>query len=411
VKLIFVNRYFHPDHSATAQLLSDVAFHLVDRGGEVHVITSRARYDDPDAGLPRKDNIGGVEIHRVSTTSFGRTRLRGRLVDYLSFHLSATLALRRLASSGDIVVVKTDPPLFAVTALHLLKRRRAMLVNWLQDIFPEVAAKSGLISTSSLIYRVSRALRDRALARAAVNVAICEAMKRHLEGLGLSRDSIRVIPNWADGEAIHPISAHHNELRASWGLRDQFVVGYSGNLGRVHEVETIGDAVRRLQDHSEIGFVFIGGGSGYEALHEQIGDGSCETVQFRPYQPRDFLHLSLPTPDVHLVSLAPQMEGLAFASKLYGVLAAGRPVIFIGAGDGEVAHILAAENCGLSIEAGDADGLAAAIVRLKEDPQLSASMGRRARELFERDYDREIATERWSQLLLHDIAQFQSLKD
>ena len=163
-------------------------------------------------------------------------------------------------------------------------------------------------------------------------------------------------------------------------------------------------------DHPNIVFVFIGGGSGYEALQTQIADDSFRTVQFRPYQPRDFLHLSLSAPDVHLVSLAPRMEGLAFASKLYGALAAGRPVIFIGARDSEVPRILRDAECGLSVEAGDPDGLVAAILGLKGDPGLCSAMGRRARELFEREYAQEIALERWTQLLLHDVAQFKSLK-
>lgn len=409
MKLIFVNRYFHPDHSATAQLLSDVAFHLAAEGSEVHVITSRGRYDDPAADLPRSEDTDRVQIHRVSSTRFGRAPLRGRLIDYLTFHVTAALALWRLAAPGDVVVVKTDPPLFAVPALPIAKLRRARLINWLQDIFPEVAAESGLFSGSGLVYRVSRRLRDRSLADAAFNVAISEAMKRHLKGLGVEEARIRVIPNWSDGKAIHPVPAKRNELRTSWGLKSAFVVGYSGNLGRVHEIDTVGQALERLQEYPDVTFVFIGGGTGYQALQNRIADSAFETVQFRPYQPRDFLHLSLSVPDVHLVSLAPKMEGLAFASKLYGALAAGRPVIYIGALNGEVPRVLQEADCGLAVEAGDSDGLATAILRLKDDPELCSAMGRRARELFEREFDRDIALGKWKKLLLSEIMQCGSL--
>jgi glycosyltransferase involved in cell wall biosynthesis len=414
VKLIFVNRYFHPDHAATAQLLSDVAFHLAAEGAEVHVITSRGRYDDPDAGLPRREETQGVQIHRVSGTRFGRSRLRGRLIDYLSFHLMARAMLRRLAAPGDVIVVKTDPPLFAVTALPIARRRRAHLVNWLQDIFPEVAAESGVVSQSGLVYRMSRTLRDRALAGATVNVAVSEAMERHLAGLGVRGPSegpgLRVIPNWSDGALVYPVPPDHNELRRSWGLSDQFVVGYSGNLGRAHEIDTIAGTLKQLRGHTDVTTVFIGGGSGYDALQNQFADETYATVEFRPYQPRDFLHLSLSAPDVHLVSLAPRMEGLAFASKLYGVLAAGRPVIFIGARDGEVPRLLRQADCGLAVEAGDPDGLTEAILKLKADPELRLAMGRRARALFERDYDKGIAVESWMRLLLRDLPQMKPLK-
>lgn len=400
MKLIFVNRYFHPDHSATAQLLSDLAFDLAGEGHDVHVVTSRGCYDDPSAGLPRREDIRRVRVHRVAGTRFGRVRLRGRLIDYLTFHMTAMLALWRLARPGDLVVAKTDPPLLAVSALPVARLRGVGLVNWLQDLFPEVAAESGLLSDSGLVYRVSRRLRDRALTRARFNIAIGGAMKRHLEALGVAEDRIRVIPNWSDGQTVYPVPLERNELRRSWGLGDSFVVGYSGNLGRVHDMETIGRAIEGFRGDPGVVFVFIGGGSGYRALEDRLAGSAAGSVQFRPYQPRDFLHLSLSAPDVHLVSLAPEMEGLAFASKLYGVLAAGRPVVFIGARDSEVARLIEEADCGIPVEAGDSESLAAAILRLKKDPELRADMGRRARALFERDFDQSVALGRWKALLL-----------
>jgi glycosyltransferase involved in cell wall biosynthesis len=238
------------------------------------------------------------------------------------------------------------------------------------------------------------------LGRASFNVAICDAMKAHLEGLGVDQARIRVIPNWSDGQAVYPVPAERNELRRSWGLGNSFVVGYSGNLGRVHDIDTVSQAIERLRDHPGLSFVFVGGGSGYKALRDRIVDLAPETTQFRPYQPRNFLHLSLSAPDVHLVSLAPEMEGFAFASKLYGVLAAGRPVIFIGVRDGEVARLVQEAGCGISVESGDPEGLASAILRLKENPELLSGMGSRARALFERDFDQDIALGRWKNLLL-----------
>lgn len=405
MKLIFVNRYFYPDHSATAQLLCDLAFHIAAAGAEIHVITSRGRYDDPAAVLPKNEETNGVRIHRVSGTRFGRSRLRGRLLDYLSFHITARAALRRLTAAGDVVVIKTDPPLFAVTALPIIRRRHAYLVNWLQDIFPEVVSKSGMLSESSLACRVSRRLRDRVLVGATLNVVISDAMERYLAGLGLKGPGFRMIPNWADGAKIRPLPASHNDLRRSWGLSDQFVVGYSGNLGRVHEVDTIAGALKRLRDHRDITTVFIGGGSGYAALQNEFADEAYATVEFRPYQPRDFLRLSLSAADVHLVSLAPCMEGLAFASKLYGVLAAGRPVIFVGARDGDVPRLLRESECGLAVEAGDPEGLLEAVLKLKAESELRLAMGRRARALFEREFDKEIALKRWTGLLLRELAE------
>jgi len=143
-KLIFVNRFFFPDHSATSQMVSDLAFALAAAGFDVQVVTSRLRYDDPAAELPGREAIAGVQVHRVRTTRFGRHLLPGRALDYLTFYLSAAWRLFRLLRRGDVVVAKTDPPLISVPVGWVAGLRGARLVNWLQDLFPEVAAALGI---------------------------------------------------------------------------------------------------------------------------------------------------------------------------------------------------------------------------------------------------------------------------
>src|SRR5215467_1066751 len=143
-RVIFVNRYFFPDHSATSQILSDLSFHLAATGHEVHVITSRQRYDDSRAALPESEDINGVQIHRVASTRFGRAALSGRALDYLSFYRSVRRRLRETVRVGDIVVAKTDPPLLSVALASIVRQRRAYLVNWLQDIYPETASVLGV---------------------------------------------------------------------------------------------------------------------------------------------------------------------------------------------------------------------------------------------------------------------------
>ena len=143
-RLIFVNRFFFPDHSATSQILSDLAFYLAGTGREIQVVTSTQIYDDPKASLPSYEIIDNVRVHRVSSTQFGRTALLGRAVDYLSFYRSVQQCLIKIVRQGDIVVAKTDPPLVSVVAMAATRRKGARLVNWLQDIFPETAVQLGV---------------------------------------------------------------------------------------------------------------------------------------------------------------------------------------------------------------------------------------------------------------------------
>src|SRR6266699_5842611 len=143
-RIIFLNRFFYPDHSATSQLLSDLAFHLASCGHEVCVITSQQRYDAPQARLPETETIAGVKVHRIATTRFGRSAMLGRGFDYLSFYVSMKRAVLALANRGDILVAKTDPPLLCVLAMQVAKRGSLHLVNWLQDLYPEVAVQLGV---------------------------------------------------------------------------------------------------------------------------------------------------------------------------------------------------------------------------------------------------------------------------
>jgi colanic acid biosynthesis glycosyl transferase WcaI len=398
-KVVLVNRYFFPDHSATSQLLTDLAFSLVAPGREVHVVTSRQRYDEPGARLAAEETAGGVEVHRVWTTRFGRGGLAGRALDYLTFYLSTAWRLFALLRAGDVVVAKTDPPLLSLVAVPTARLRGAKPVNWLQDVFPEVASGLGVRGFGGTLARALEKLRDRSLQSAACNVVLGERMREFLLGRGLEPERIRVIENWADGDAIRPRAEASNRLRVEWGLQGKFVVGYSGNMGRVHEFGTILGAAEALRRRVDIVFVFIGGGKHREWIEEEARRRGLGNVQFRPYQSRERLAESLSVPDLHLVSLRPELEGLVVPSKFYGIAAAGRPTIFVGAREGEIAGKLRRFDCGVAVEQGDAEGLAAAIRGLADDFGTRERMGRNARAAFEANWEKRIACGKWLRLI------------
>src|SRR5436305_2325060 len=133
---------------------------------------------------------------------------------------------------------------------------------------------------------------------------------------GIAPERVHVIPNWCDDEEIWPIALLDNPLRCEWGLADRFVVGYSGNLGRGHEFETVLGAAERRRGDQRLCFLFIGGGSKFAELVECVRKRGLDPLfRFLPYQQRDVLKLSLGVPDVHLISLKPELEGLIVPSK------------------------------------------------------------------------------------------------
>ncbi|HEV7241807.1 MAG TPA: glycosyltransferase family 4 protein [Thermoanaerobaculia bacterium] len=367
--MAFVNRYFHPDHSATSQIATDLAAYLASRGWEVVAITSRQRYDDPRARLPKRETANRVTIVRVWSTRFGRAGLVGRAIDYLTFYASAFFAMRR--ERDAIVVAMTDPPLLSVVAA-LASRR---VVNWVQDLFPEVAEALGI--RLPLLKR----LRDWSLHRARANVVLGELMAARVP-------KAVVIHNWADA-ALTPTLPHGGRAEATPYV---FTVGYSGNLGRAHDFETIIGAMKRLP---RVRFVFIGGG----AQLDTVKSAAPANAEFRAYVAREQLSESLSSVDAHLVSLKPALEGLIVPSKFYGILAVARPVIFIGAHDGELARLIEAYRCGVVVEPGDVEGLVRAIENLAREQELSEQMGLCGRELYLHRFAPRHAFAAWERVL------------
>jgi colanic acid biosynthesis glycosyl transferase WcaI len=398
-KVIFINRYFFPDQSATSQMLSDLSFGLAQRGFLVHIICSRQLYTQAHASLAPLEAINGVTVHRVWTTRFGRVRLAGRALDYISFYFSSAWVLLKMLKRGDTVVAKTDPPLISIVAMAATKSRGAHLMNWLQDIFPEVASRLGNNPLPKRIDGLVRKLRDSTLHAADMNIVLGERMRNFLERRGIPAAKICVIENWADGDATVPRAAEDSALRGQLGLTGKFVVGYSGNLGRAHEFDTLLDAASLLSKDKDIAFLMIGGGVGMLALQQEVGRRGLGNFQFLPYQSRACLADSMAAADVHWVSLLPSLEGLIVPSKIYGILAAGRPVIFVGDPDGEVARLIGPAQAGLVVGVGDGRELQRRIVELKSDYGRRESMGQNGYRLYLNKFTPQKALVRWSDIL------------
>ena len=398
MRLFFINRFFYPDHSATSQLLTDLAWRLAQSKFNVCVVTSRQAYDDPNALLEDQAIVQDVHIARVWSSRFGRQRLWGRAIDYGTFYLSALWYLLRMVRAGDVVIAKTDPPLISVVGAVAAKLRGAILINWIQDLFPEVA---GALSVQGLGWFEPplRTLRNRSLRAARINVVIGEGMAKRLRGESIPSASIRVIHNWADGTAIQPVDREKNDLRQEWKLQDKVVVGYSGNFGRAHEFGTILSAAEMLQDLPQIVFLFIGAGSQLESMRQTVARKQLRNVLFKPYQPRHQLSMSLGVPDIHIISLLPPLEGLIVPSKFYGIAAAGRAMLYIGDKDGEIPQLIGRAQCGFSVQIHQAAEAAAIIADLHRDTATCRRLGDRARILFDDRFQKSYADNAWQRVL------------
>ena len=394
MKIVFFNRFFHPDSSATSQILSDLAFHLARSGAEVHVVTSAV----PNGTAPL-ETIHGVTAHRVAAANTGPHGLAARAFAYAGYYLGARRAARALLRAGDIAVVKTDPPMLSAALAGIAARNGARVIVWSHDIFPEVAREYGVPGMKGALGRWLARKRNDSFAHAQAVVAIGERMGARLVELGAPRDRVRVIHNWADGEAIRPLPREGNAMRARWNLDPAFVAGYSGNLGRVHEFDTLLGAAALLRGDAGIRFLIVGRGPRLAEVRERAARERLDNVVFHDHQDRASLSESLAVPDVHIAILDRRFDGLVLPSKLYGIMAAGRPVIFVGDTHGESAALVQDARCGSSVATGDAQGLADAIRGLRDHPADCAELGGRARAAFDAKYAMEKAFERWRAVL------------
>jgi glycosyltransferase involved in cell wall biosynthesis len=274
------------------------------------------------------------------------------------------------------------------------------LVNWLQDMFPEVAVELGVPFLRGPVGQAISVFRDASLKSAAANVVLGARMAQKVLARGVPESRVHIIHNWSDDEQIRPVAPEQNPLRQEWRLEHKFVVGYSGNLGRAHEYETVLGASETLRDRNDIVFLFVGGGHFVNDLKQAVKARNLDhQFRFMPYQDQTALVYSLAVPDIHWVSLRPELEGLIVPSKFYGIAAAGRPVMAISAAGGEIARLVQLHKCGMVIEPGNSNALAAALVSLSADRARIAALGMAARNMIEAQFTRRQAFDLWQGLL------------
>jgi len=384
VRIVFLNQFYAPAEAATAQLLSDLAGALASAGHDVSVVCSGRSYPEPRPIKPRRERLDGVSVYRAWTTGFGRNNRSGRLLDYATFMIGAAWRLL-LHEKPDVIVSLTSPPMVDLVGAVLARVRDARSVIWVMDVYPELAFELGVLRAGSLSGRFLDRLSRYSLRRSDAIVALGETMARRLEEA--SGKPVEVVHNWADGNAIRPAALDSHALRTEWNWGDRFVVLYSGNLGLAHEFDTVLGAADLLRSDPRVLFAFVGSGPRRREVEEAVARLELPNVEFRPHVVRARLGQCLTAGNLHLITLRERMPGLLVPSKIYGILAAGRPTIYVGPEDGEIAEILRRGGCGSRVGNGDARGLADLVLDYAADEARSTHEGKRARESFEERFD------------------------
>jgi colanic acid biosynthesis glycosyl transferase WcaI len=384
MKILLLNQFFWPDSSATSQLLTDLARYLEAQGQEVEAVCADGEYAVANSG-DRPD----VMVHRVKALPFGRGRI-GRVLSYLSFYVMATvkcLSLKR----PDLVLTLTTPPLLSLLGTLLKFTRGTRHFIWEMDVYPDVAVSLDYFKTGGFADRATGALADYSRRHADGIIALGECMKDLLVKRGSDAGKIFVADNWADGSAIVPVKR--------LGDPDQLVLLYSGNLGLAHDLDTLKGALLNLGHDNRFRFDFVGSGGQRQELESFCVANSINSVTFRPYVERANLSESLGTGDIGLVTQKEACCGAVVPSKIYGLLAAGRPILFIGPRQATPSRIIERFGCGWQVDCGDVDGLTAILKQLKSDGNQIAAAAARARKALLQHYDLSIGVARVAGIL------------
>ena len=386
-----VSIYFYPDLSGTGQILTDLAIGLRRMGCEVDAYTSQPTFGSRRR-VSRFEVHEGVRIHRVPATQMNKDAPVGRVLNSITFFVSVLWVLLTKRTKGPLLIV-SHPPFLAVAGYLLRKLKGQRYVYLVHDVFPDGAVALGYIRPNGFIRSVWDTMNKLSIRNAASLVVLGEKMKDLVVrkgGNAMNGDRVRVIHNWADENFIRPLAKRDNRFAVEHGLQDTFVVLYSGNMGRSHNLETIVAAADRLRDRP-MTFLFIGDGGKKAKLEAMVAERGMRNVRFLPYQPRETLPLSLTCGDVSLIALEPGIEGISMPSKLYSNLASGRPIIALVEERGELAGILEAAGCGKSVAPSDVDGLVSLLEFYCQNRDMCERDGRRGREYFEKHFARSRA--------------------
>jgi glycosyltransferase involved in cell wall biosynthesis len=391
-RLLVLNQYYRPGVEATANLLAELCEELA-HDHDVTVVTGRL-HGHPD--LPDEELLDGVRVIRAWSTAYERAELHLRAANYLTYLAASTVRALR-SEQPDVVLCLTDPPMIGDVGLLVARRFGVPLVVVSEDVFPEIAVAVERL-TNPLVIGILRRLVAAYLRRADRVVAIGDTMRLRLEAKGARPERIRVIENWVDTERITP-EPRVNAWAREHGLEESFVVMHSGNVGHAADVATLVRAASFLRDVDGLRIVVIGFGAMREqavALAERLEVGA---VTFLPYQPRDVLSESISAAHLHFVGLARGLSGFVVPSRVYGILAAGRPLLVAAEADSETAQLVEREACGIVVPPGRPE-LVAAAIRAAHAGELDLDeQGTRGRAYVQREADRRVAFGRYRAVL------------
>ncbi len=372
--VLIVTRTFPPDPAAVGQLIAELAAEFAARGWRVGIATTTPN--------PREaEPIPAVEVKRVAPWfAFSRESTLERALSYFSIFPALLRAAWVVARNVGYHRHDQRSPSAGLAWSDPAGRREGPRCAVVAGSLSGAGRGTRVLAPRGVLAGFFRALSNWGLRRSDLVIVPGRCMAARLRERGLAAESIHVVPNWSAPSLVASMDPAQNPFRHAHGIDDaQLVVMYSGNFGLAHGFDAILAAAERLKtSRPDIVFLMVGDGPRAEAVREDATRRALANMRFLPLQPREGLAESLGAADVHLITMRERLAGLVVPSKFYGALAAGRPCLFIGPADSEIALTIDESGCGLVVGEADVEALVAGIIRWADDRPARAEAGARA---------------------------------
>ncbi|MGA7315638.1 MAG: glycosyltransferase family 4 protein [Silvibacterium sp.] len=399
MRILLLTTYFRPDVAANGVIMARLAEEFLANGHKVTILTSVPHYDinqvwpEYSRKLVYAERTSSMSIYRLYTyVARDKANVLQRLMAYGSFNL-LSLATGAALPKHDVMLVPSPPLTNGVIADLIARIRGTPFIYNVQDIWPDVAVRAGMIRSSRAILQL-RNMEDYVYRRAAAVTVLSEGFRSNLLAKGVPDEKISVIPNFVDAEFMQP-SAKSNPFSIRYGLAEKFVVLYAGNMGFSQGLENVLDAAKCLEAFSDIKFLFVGNGAGRPTAEAYWRFLGLHNVDFLPFQPHEDLPDMYGAADVCLIPLRRGFTNESVPSKLLTIMAAGKPAIASVDEGSETWALMHRAKCGLSVEPENPDALAAAILRYHGDPDLCTAAGTNARRCVTTEFEPRAAARKY----------------
>lgn len=357
----------------------------------VMAICAQPSYSMRGKRAPINELHKGVSIRRYPSTTFNRVKMGLRLLNVFSICFSSFFLAIRSIRSSDLILVVTNPPLLPFIIWFASKLRGAKFVLRIDDVFPDMLNAIGMLGRGGFVYRTLEKL-NLYLYQSAGHIVV---LGRDMHSLVLKKigkqhhNRVHIIPNWGEIDQIYPSPRENHPLLTELQIENKFVVQYAGNMGYPHDIESVVEAAKVLSKNPKIHFLFIGSGVKRGWLERQVKKYGLKNVTLLDPRPRSDQNSFLNACDIAVSALVSGMSGVSVPSKMYNIMAAGKPVVAIGDADSELGFIIQEEKVGLIVPAANVTAFVDAVLEAEDNPERLTAMGKRARQLVEKEYSKE----------------------